>query len=244
MTVTTVPTRHFEGGGGITNKAAGGDVRDLATILNQVIAAANTNESDITTLEGTVTGLGTPLDLKGSISSNSDFPTAAAVETGWTYIIAADVTDDDATKTNSGATFKAGDEIVWNGTDWTRLGRRVTELTHSDEQTTAANLTSFAFMAMRAGKIKDVAAVAGTGAAADEDMAVDVQINSVSCLTAAITLDNAAGTTLQSGTIDAAANTIARGDLITIVRTYTAGGAPTPMANTHVGIAWEENLTV
>jgi hypothetical protein len=55
-------------------------------------------------------------------------------------------------------------------------------------------------------------------------------------------LDDTAGVTPQVGTVDTAANTLARGDIVTIVRTYTAGGAPTPMDNTHCGISWEENL--
>jgi len=60
--------------------------------------------------------------FKGSISVSSDFPTSAEVQNGWFYTIAADVTDDDATKTNTGQSFQSNDEIAWNGTDWTTLG--------------------------------------------------------------------------------------------------------------------------
>lgn len=255
MAVTVVPVDHFSGNRAITNNPGGDDTRDLREILNEAIAQANTNESDISTNAAAILALGTPLDFKGSISAAADFPTAAAVEDGWTYLIAADVVDNDATKTNTGDAFKEGDEIVWNGTDWTRLGRKVTQLTHSDEQAAAANATTFAFLAMRAGAINGVIAVAETAAAADEDMAIDVQINGTTCLTSAIVLDNAAGTTpvvgavdtavnTLAGAVDTAANTLARGDIVTIVRTYTAGGAPTPIANTHCGIAWEETLPV
>ena len=236
MTVTVVPSGHFSGQRAITHDPSGSDTRDLRTIINQVIALANANESNIT-------GLGTPLDLKGSVTLPADFPAPTAVETGWTYIVAADVTDSDGTKTNTGQSFKAGDEIAWNGTDWTRLGRKVTELTAHDYQDVAASGTTQVFMAMAAGKINDVIAVAETAAAAGEDMALDVQINGVTCLTSAITIDSTSGTTPEVGTVDTAANTLARGDLITVVRTYTAGGGPTPMAGTHLGIRWEENLS-
>ena len=63
-----------------------------------------------------------PLLFKGSITLNSDFPTSAEVENGWFYTILADVTDNDVTKTNTGQSFETGDEIAWNGTNWTTLG--------------------------------------------------------------------------------------------------------------------------
>lgn len=60
--------------------------------------------------------------LKGIIFVPADFPTLAEVQVGWSYIIGANVTDNDPTKTNTGQSFLAGDEIVWNGTNWTLLG--------------------------------------------------------------------------------------------------------------------------
>jgi hypothetical protein len=63
-----------------------------------------------------------PLLFKGQIDANSDFPTAAEVEIGWFYTIGTDVTDDDASKTNTGLSFKAGDEIAWDGTTWIEIG--------------------------------------------------------------------------------------------------------------------------
>ena len=41
MGITTIPAGHFDGGAGISNKAGGVDPRDLRTVLNEVIAAAN-----------------------------------------------------------------------------------------------------------------------------------------------------------------------------------------------------------
>ena len=144
MAVTSVPQEHFSGAKAITQAPGGADVRDLRTLLNQIITLANLNEANISSL-------GSPLQLKGSIALAADFPTSAAVETGWSYLISADVTDNDATKTNTGQSFKAGDEIAWNGTNWTRLGRNVTELKESDLQGTAATATVTKFIASAAG---------------------------------------------------------------------------------------------
>jgi len=55
---------------------------------------------------------------QGVINLASDFPTPALVVSGWVYVISTDVTDNDATKTNTGQSFLAGDTIAWNGTTW------------------------------------------------------------------------------------------------------------------------------
>lgn len=60
--------------------------------------------------------------LKGDISVAADFPTLAVVTKGDVHKIRADVTDDNATKTNTGLFFKASAEIVWDGTTWTPFG--------------------------------------------------------------------------------------------------------------------------
>jgi len=67
--------------------------------------------------------LDNPLQFKGSISANTDFPLIANVQNGWFYRVLASVTDNaGATYTNTGQSFINGDEIVWNGTNWTILG--------------------------------------------------------------------------------------------------------------------------
>lgn len=63
-----------------------------------------------------------PLLFKGSIAVAADFPTSAAVQVGWFYKVTANVTDNDATKTNTGAAFQAGDEIAWDGSAWIEIG--------------------------------------------------------------------------------------------------------------------------
>jgi len=69
-----------------------------------------------------VLNLENAMQFKGSISVSSDFPTSSEVKSGWFYTILADVTDNDASKTNTGQSFTTGDEIAWNGSDWTVLG--------------------------------------------------------------------------------------------------------------------------
>jgi len=79
--------------------------------------------NDYTDAEKTkLANINNPMLFKGGIALNSDFPTLAEVENGWTYTILADVTDNDASKTNAGQSFLLNDEIAWNGTNWTILG--------------------------------------------------------------------------------------------------------------------------
>ena len=81
---------------------------------------------------------------KGGITVATDFPTLAAVQTGWVYTILANVTDNNAGKTNTGQSFVAGDEIVWNGTNWTNIGGVLSGYVTSPLSTsTATNLTGF-----------------------------------------------------------------------------------------------------
>ena len=59
-----------------------------------------------------VDALPKPLTFKGVIDIPGDFPTSAEVTEGWFYQIGTDVTDDDGSKTNTGLSFTAGDEIA------------------------------------------------------------------------------------------------------------------------------------
>lgn len=81
---------------------------------------------------------------KGGITVATDFPTLALVQTGWVYTILANVTDNNAGKTNTGQSFVAGDAIVWNGTNWTNIGGVLSGYVTSPLSTsTATNLTGF-----------------------------------------------------------------------------------------------------
>lgn len=70
-----------------------------------------------------VLDLTNPVQFKGAITIASDFPTSAAVQAGWMYRVLAPVTDNDPTKTNTGQSFLAGDEIIWDGVSaWISMG--------------------------------------------------------------------------------------------------------------------------
>jgi len=75
----------------------------------------------ISLLDTILSGSG-KLILKGVIFVAADFPTLAEVQVGWMYIIGANVTDNDVTKTNTGRSFLLGQEIVWHGTNWVVIG--------------------------------------------------------------------------------------------------------------------------
>jgi len=67
-----------------------------------------------------------PFQLKGSIAIASDFPPPVATATtgvrdGYVYYCTAAVTDNDATKTNTGQAFLLGDMIVWRTSGWVVL---------------------------------------------------------------------------------------------------------------------------
>lgn len=55
---------------------------------------------------------------KGTIALPSAFPDPSLVQPGWVYEITTEVTDNDATKTNTGLTFYAQKNIFWNGSTW------------------------------------------------------------------------------------------------------------------------------
>ena len=105
-------------------------------------------------------------------------------------------------------------------------------------QVTAASDDDCFFIAPADGEITSVQAVAGTAAAAGESMDCDVEIGGATCLSAPITLDDAAGTTVQAGTLGAGV-AFSAGDKISAVRTYVAGCGPTPMLDTLIDIGYK-----
>jgi len=173
---------------------------------------------------------------KGAIAAAADFPTSAEVMPGWSYAISADVTDNDPTKTNTGQSFVAGDEIIWNGAQWTLLGRVLMNIT--DQQVTAATANSVGFIATEDGQIETIYAAALTGAGAGESMSIDVKIGGTTCLVTPITVNQASGTSVVAAAVDPLASAFSKGDLVTVERTYTAGGTPAPMTDTAVTIGF------
>lgn len=62
-----------------------------------------------------------PLEFKGYISKESEFPSLATLKSGDEYIIKTNTMEITDTK-NSGQTFELADDIVWNGEKWEILG--------------------------------------------------------------------------------------------------------------------------
>jgi hypothetical protein len=122
ITVTTLN----DGGNEDLQIGIGTDIFDKSTNTMDNITDGTTyvkTTNDYTDAEKTkLANINNPMLFKGGITLNSDFPTLAEVENGWTYTILADVTDNDATKTNTSQSFLINDEIAWNGVNWTILG--------------------------------------------------------------------------------------------------------------------------
>jgi len=90
-------------------------------------ALLNSFRKDIGVLQTTIAAMPSPFLYKGSIAVNTNFPLIAAVKSGWFYTITADVTDNaGATYTNTGGVYIAGEEIVWDGSGWVRIGGSLT----------------------------------------------------------------------------------------------------------------------
>lgn len=69
-------------------------------------------------LWGTTTVVTDAVQFQWTITVAADFPTPITVQNGWFYIVWANVTDNDPTKTNTGLSFSAWDDIIWNGSTW------------------------------------------------------------------------------------------------------------------------------
>jgi len=134
------------------------------------------------TLDYVNTPLVNPLLFKGEINANSDFPTSAEVDNGWFYTIGTDVTDNNATKTNTGQSFTDGDEIAWNGTNWTIMGNENDWLAR-DGSNANSNINIGAYDFTTTGSISaealgaEVITVSTVGDARDAEINFDVDEN-------------------------------------------------------------------
>lgn len=93
-----------------TTKAQIGIIRETGTIPEYIDERITVSNFSTLISAGTA-----PV---GSITVAADFPTLSAVKSGNVYNILANVTDNDATKTNTGLSFLEGASIYWNGTTW------------------------------------------------------------------------------------------------------------------------------
>ncbi len=88
--------------------------------INALITQVNANTTALA-------GASNPFNYVGSIAVAASFPTSALVTQGDVYTITADVTDNDATKTNTSLSFLAGSDIFWDGSTWKLFGPNESE---------------------------------------------------------------------------------------------------------------------
>ena len=128
--------------------------------------------------------------------------------------------------------------LYCDGTEWFSIEKTNAKPGQAlDYQAAAATATTVTFIAPGPGQLVYAAAQSTVGPGAGESMTFDITINGVSALTGTFVLDQANGTAVLAGTIDTAANAIAAGDLVRVVRTYVAGAAA--MTSTWASIGYE-----
>jgi hypothetical protein len=89
--------------------------------------AAHRLHTFLSSIDSTISGITGPFSYVSDIAVNTDFPLVAEVLKGDFYVVTADVTDDaGVTYTNTGVSFLAGDEIVWNSSAWVKVGSALT----------------------------------------------------------------------------------------------------------------------
>lgn len=215
--------------------------------LKDVIAAEAAHEADVANphvVTAAQLGLTGPMDYKGGVTVAADFPTLALVGTGDTYTASAAVIDNDASKTNTGQSFNAGEEFAWNGTDWTVLGSVTPNINASnaavDMVTPAANVVTFAGLATQTIQITDAIFECTAGAALNGDVTVTIG-NTVGGteIMAALPLTglNAAGVTFRVP-LEGVFPAMPGNDVLDVSVTIgdTGGGATGTMTVTLIGV--------
>lgn len=85
-----------------------------------------------------------------------------------------------------------------------------------------------------AGEVVAATVITGANRGVGESLTVDIQKNGVSILTAPLVLDNTLpGKTLRNLPVQPGTR-FAVGDVVTFIRTYVAGGAPTPVGPSRI----------
>jgi hypothetical protein len=68
-----------------------------------------------------IVGYRIPLCYRGSISNSNEFPSRLLAREGMVLTMAADVSDINPEKTNTGKSFVQGQTVIWNNGDWWEL---------------------------------------------------------------------------------------------------------------------------
>lgn len=94
--------------------------------------------------------------------------------------------------------------------------------------------TQHLFTAEFDGELDELIATASASAAAGESMTIDVLKNGATVLTATTAFAASGGSKVVKLLLDPDKKSFVTGDVFTTSRVYTAGGGPTPVANTTV----------
>ena len=185
----------------------------LDTLDSKVI----TVNSDVDAVESRVTTAESGIDTNGSM-----------ITTNASGIVAVDSKAD--TIDSSVDTVSSGLDTVDSRV--VTLEARKLIVTENDVLPVAATGSAQVLIADRAGSVVTFKAYAQTAAAAAESITVDLKKNGVSVLTGVITIDDVAGVAVQSATIKSdGTEDLVADDKLVVDYTYTAGGAPAPMAD-------------
>ena len=211
MPIVSIPNDYFSGQRNIAEDPDSD--RELADLINELIALANANESAIG---------GVDTDGVANVSGVA----------GATCSLALDQLNGDIGGLDSDAIADAsGMGLASVSAALDALDGRAGSFIDDLNLAVAATVTERRFVATADGVIERFGAQAAGAAAAGESCDCDVQINGATALTATALVDNAAGTNYVAGTVDPAANTFTAGDVITVVKTYVAGGGAAPMTD-------------
>ena len=109
-------------------------------------------------------------------------------------------------------------------------------MAQSDKQHTAVDATTLLWVATQDCDIRDLYVFAGTACASGESMTFDVKKNGTTILSGVLTVDSTSTPRTKASMMSlVGANThLSEGDVLTVVRDYTAGGGPTPLVDTQV----------
>jgi hypothetical protein len=107
---------------------------------------------------------------------------------------------------------------------------------HVSSQAAAATLTDTSVLEV-SGDVQALGITYAGVPAVGESLTVDIQKNGVTILTTPLVVDSTVGAGVKQKSFSlAASQTFKPGDIVTVIRTYVAGGGPTPIGPNRVSV--------